>query len=103
MTNNAKHETGMFPPLPEVLDALNEAYLERVESAESVDEYTFYLETQCGADDDSQPVEQYDGTLGVTEAFVDGHQGPVGQLQWNDNLSSIYDNPGNVSVGLPHR
>lgn len=42
-------------------------------------------------------MEQYDGTLGVTIAFVNSHQGAVGQLQWNNNLASLYTNPGNVS------
>ena len=56
------------------------------------------LESICGAIDDSQPVEQYDGSLGVTVAFVAAHQSAVGQLQWNNNLASIYDNPGNVGV-----
>jgi V8-like Glu-specific endopeptidase len=51
----------------------------------------------CGGVDDSQPVEQYDGTLGVSAAFVAAHQGPVGQLQWNDNLAAIYTNPGDVA------
>ncbi len=55
------------------------------------------IESICGGVDDSQPVEQYDGTLGVTQAFVSAHQPPVGQLQWNDNLGAIYTNPGNVS------
>jgi V8-like Glu-specific endopeptidase len=55
------------------------------------------IESICGGVDDSQPVEQYDGTLGVTAAFVNAHQGPVGQLQWNDNLAALYTNPGNVS------
>jgi V8-like Glu-specific endopeptidase len=61
------------------------------------DEYARALESICGATDDSQPVEQYNGNLGVTQAFVNSHQAPVGQLQWNDNLGSIYTNPGNVS------
>ena len=47
--------------------------------------------------DDSQPVEQYDGTLGVTTAFVAAHQAAACQVQWNANLASIYTNPGNVS------
>ncbi|WP_447970581.1 trypsin-like serine peptidase [Nitrospira sp. M1] len=55
------------------------------------------IESICGGIDDSQPVEQYDGTLGVTKQFVAEHQAAVGQLQWNDNLASIYTNPGNVS------
>ena len=55
------------------------------------------IESICGGIDDSQPVEQYDGTLGVTKQFVNDHQAPVGQLQWNSNLASIYTNPGNVN------
>lgn len=55
------------------------------------------IESICGGIDDSQPVEQYDGTLGVTTTFVNAHQAPVGQLQWNNNLAAIYTNPGNVS------
>ncbi|MCZ6856589.1 MAG: trypsin-like peptidase domain-containing protein [Gemmatimonadetes bacterium] len=55
------------------------------------------FETLCGGIDDSQPVELYDETLGVTKAFVDAHQSPVGQLQWNDDLAATYSNPGNVS------
>jgi len=55
------------------------------------------IESVCGGINDSQPVEQYDGTLGVTVEFVKTHQAPVGRLQWNDNLGDIYDDPGNVS------
>jgi hypothetical protein len=47
------------------------------------------IESICGGIDDSQPVEQYDGTLGVTRQFVDVHQAPVGQIQWNNNLAAI--------------
>ena len=57
----------------------------------------FDIESQCGPNDESQPIEQYDGTLGASIAFVNAHQAPVGQIQWNDNLGSIYTNPGNVS------
>ncbi len=59
--------------------------------------YTTLLESICGATDDSQPAEQYDGTLGVTTAFVAANQPSVGQLQWNNNLSSLYTTPGTVS------
>jgi V8-like Glu-specific endopeptidase len=59
--------------------------------------YSALLESICGATDDSQPVEQYNGALGVTAAFVAAHQSPVGQLQWNNNLAALYTNPGNVS------
>ena len=54
-------------------------------------------ESICGSMDDMQHVEQYDGTLGVTQAFVAAHERPVGQLQWNNNLGTIYTNPGNVN------
>lgn len=65
--------------------------------AESSDEYSAILESICGVLDDSQPVEQYDGTLGVAAAFVAAHQGAACQVQWNANLGSVYTNPGNVS------
>lgn len=59
--------------------------------------YEAVLETICGMTDDSQPVEQYDGSLGVSQAFVARLQSRVGQLQWDTNLADRYDNPGNVS------
>ena len=61
------------------------------------DPYSVALETICGATDDSQAVEAYDGTLGVTTAFVANHERAVAQVQWNNNLASIYTSPGNVS------
>ena len=61
------------------------------------DIYPALLETICGVADDSQPVEQYDGTLGVTTPFVAAHQSAVCQVQWNGNLATVYTNPGNVS------
>ena len=51
-------------------------------------------ESTCGGIDDSQWVEAYDGTLGVSQAFVAEHRAPVGQIRWNDNLASIFNNPG---------
>lgn len=60
-------------------------------------EYSDLLESICGVSDDSQAVEQYNGTLGVTTAFVASHQAHACQVQWNGNLSTIYTNPGNVS------
>lgn len=78
-------------------ETLREAIRALRTSKPDSDEYSVAIESICGATDDSQPVEQYDGTLGVTQAFVNGHQAPVGQLQWNDNLGAIYTNPGNVS------
>lgn len=71
--------------------------LEMPEAMGGADEYAALLETICGATDDSQPVEQYNGSLGVTVAFVAAHQGPACQVQWNNNLASIYTNPGDVS------
>jgi len=83
-------------------DPLFVPHLEALEIADerltdSSDRYAALLESICGVTDDSQPVEQYDGTLGVTVAFVAAHQAAVCQVQWNDNLASIYTNPGNVS------
>lgn len=59
------------------------------EGAGPGDLYQAIIESQCGTTDDSQPVEQYDGTLGVSQAFVTTRQASVGQLQWDDNLASI--------------
>lgn len=56
-----------------------------------------WAESMCGTTDESQEVEQYDGTLGVTQAFVADHERPVGQIQWNADLGTIYDNPGTMS------
>lgn len=80
----------LFPAPPDVLPDL-------VGLESEGDEYSFLLETICGLTDDSQPVEQYDGTLGVTRAFVDAHQSPVAQVQWNDDLATHYTHPGNVN------
>ena len=60
-------------------------------------DHSLIFETICGTDDDSQPVESYDGTLGVTRNFVDTHEGPVGNIRWNSDLASKYTNPGTVS------
>lgn len=75
-------------PLTEAMDG---------ENVEEGERYSRILETICGVADDSQPVEQYDGTLGVTQAFVAAHQRAACQVQWNNNLASIYTNAGNVS------
>jgi V8-like Glu-specific endopeptidase len=76
--------------------------LDRLELNESAMEgagpdYSEIFESICGVADDSQPVEQYDGTLGVTTGFVGAHQKPAVQVQWNSNLGSIYTNPGDVN------
>ena len=91
----------LFPLMPRVLEALRAKAAERrgridAESAPR-DEYADLIESICGANDDSQPIEQYDGTLGVTQIFASTHQAAVGQIQWNNNLAAVYTNPGNVS------
>ena len=93
-TDGKSEEFGLFPLPPKKMESALKGMAEETRRG---DIYAALLESQCGAQDDSQPVEQYDGTLGVTQAFVSAHERPVGQLQWNDNLADIYDNPGNVS------
>ena len=56
-------------------------------------------ESICG-DNDSQDVEFYDGSRFVTTEFVNTHQKPVCQIQWNTGLGLKYKNPGNVN-GIP--
>ena len=82
----------LFPP--RIDELLTEG---AVTASEADDLYGAILESICGVADDSQPVEQYDGSLGVTKAFVDTHQPHACQVQWNDNLAEIFDDPGNVS------
>jgi hypothetical protein len=95
---NDRPDDPLFPLMPRVLEALRARAMEnRTESTGTLDEYAALIETICGATDDSQPVEQYNGGLGVTQAFVAANQRPVGQIQWNDNLATIYTNPGNVN------
>lgn len=58
-------------------------------------------ESICGLSDDTQDVELYDGTLGVSVDFVRHFSPPVGQLQWGASLKDIFkgpgESPGNVS------
>lgn len=58
------------------------------------------LESQCGLVDDLQHVELYDGTLGVSKAFVAEHEPTTFQLQWFDEtdiFAALPDHaPGNV-------
>ncbi len=86
--------TSLFPPLLDEIEGLNEFM--QAHPGEGLT-YEKIYEAICGTTDDSQEVEQYNGTLGVTVAFVNAHQSPVGQLQWNNNLATIYTNPGNVA------
>lgn len=94
--NQDQREAVLFPPLPEEFERMLANVPEGIES-ERADLYEVILESQCGATDDSQPVELYNGNLGVSTGFVNAHQRPVGQLQWNSNLGNKYNNPGNVS------
>jgi len=55
------------------------------------------LETRCGPTEDLQDVEQYDGLDGVSQAFVNLHERPVGQIQWLNDLATRYTNPGDVN------
>jgi len=87
-------DEGLFVPHLERLPVRLE---ELAAGAGGGDSYPDLLETICGAVDDSQPVESYNGGLGVTQAFVNAHQRPVAQFQWNDNLATLYTNPGNVN------
>ncbi len=64
--------------------------------AEEAD-YPEVLESICGVVDDSQAVEVYDGTLGVSAAFVARRQPMAAQVRWNTGLGAIYTNPGTVS------
>jgi V8-like Glu-specific endopeptidase len=84
----------LFPPHPGELAELNAGLQERPDTELT---YPEIHESICGTTDDSQAVEQYDGTLGVSVGFVNTHQSAVGQLQWNTNLASIYTNPGDVN------
>jgi hypothetical protein len=52
------------------------------------------LETICGNRDDTQDVEKYDGSLGVTREFVDTHEPRIGQLQWLEDLHDRFSGPG---------
>lgn len=95
MPNDDNHEEdGLFPPSPE---ALKRIFKDRPESLISDDIYGDLIESMCGMTDDSQAVEQYDGTLGVNKDFVDAHETMVGQLQWNSDLADKFTEPGNVS------
>jgi V8-like Glu-specific endopeptidase len=88
---NAALDNALYPPRLDLM-ALPESVLRGAGP-----DYSDMLESICGVVDDSQAVEQYDGTLGVTRAFVDAHENQAVQVQWNDNLGSVFTNPGNVS------
>lgn len=88
---NAALDTALFVPRLDQLELLGGA-LEGMGPA-----YSEMFESICGVVDDSQQVELYNGTLGVSTAFVAARQHAVAQVQWNDNLGSVFTNPGDVS------
>jgi V8-like Glu-specific endopeptidase len=100
-TSSSKAETAdnndsaLFPPHPDLSPGFLEAFSE--DDPGKTGEYSDFLETICGATDDSQPVEQYNGALGVTKAFVNSHQSCVAQVQWNNDLAAKYTSPGDVN------
>jgi hypothetical protein len=83
----------LYPPHVEDIEGVSASD----ELTTDPDEYGRLLESQCGATDDSQNVEQYDGSLGVTTGFVAANQSRAGQVQWNANLGAVYTTAGNVS------
>jgi V8-like Glu-specific endopeptidase len=83
----------LYPPHVEDIEGVSASD----ELTTDPDEYGRLLESQCGATDDSQNVEQYDGSLGVTIGFVAANQSRAGQVQWNANLGAVYTTAGNVS------
>lgn len=99
----SEHSKGMYPPTPEEMAEImrrigeSDAFERLGEDEAPEHRYDLILESICRVVDDSQDVELYDGTLGVSTGFVGGRERPVGQLQWNGNLPSIYSNPGNVN------
>lgn len=92
MNENTQNLEGLFPIPPAQLEGLV-----LPETPAGGDEYSIILETICGTTDDSEPVEQYSGRLGVPIDFVNRHQSAVCQVQWKNNLEDIYQNPGDVS------
>ena len=100
-TKSARRRSGA-PESAALDNALYTPRLDRLSMPESLlagagPDYGAVLESICGVTDDSQPVEQYDGSLGVTTGFVTAHQQPAAQVQWNDNLAAAYTNPGDVN------
>lgn len=51
------------------------------------------IKSICGNADESQHVERYDGSLGVSRSFVDQHSPAIGQLQWSPYLYRTFTRP----------
>jgi len=56
----------------------------------------FALRSVCLNRDDTQDVETYDGSLGVTPAFVKSCEKPVGLLHWIARLPQKFSAPGDL-------
>ncbi|MEO8035502.1 MAG: hypothetical protein ABI837_13785, partial [Acidobacteriota bacterium] len=50
----------------------------------------FQIWSVCGAHDESQDVEAYDGTLRFSSQFVADREGPVAQLQWRKDAAGSF-------------
>ena len=73
MCDSANYTSGgLYPPPPRSVQVLTESLLGGTAPS---DLYSLILETQCGVTDDSQPVEQYDGTLVLRPALLDPDRG----------------------------
>lgn len=59
-----------------------------------IDKLAYKIESICGSVDDSQPVELYDGNLGVSKEFVNSLSKSVGQLQWKYSFGNQFNSPG---------
>ncbi|WP_417913045.1 trypsin-like serine peptidase [Candidatus Electronema sp. TJ] len=85
-------------PLQDMLRRREVLSLELGRLDAEIERYAY--ESLCGVDD-TQDVELYDGTLGVTREFVDRYEPPIGQLQWLDDLHQRFngsnESPGNVT------
>lgn len=100
MSNGEQAERETFPgELPPVVGFRPELYNfpDGLESLDPDDGSIGGIETQCGALWDAQGVELYDGTLGVSREFVNNRQAAVGLTRWNDNLRTLYTDPGTVN------
>jgi len=93
----------VLPPPGEYPDALEKMFRRRRTLARDLGlveaQIEHLLASHCP--NVAQDVELYNGNLGVSRKFVDDYEGPVGQLQWLDDLEERFnrpeDHPGDVS------
>ncbi len=85
-------------PLPAMLERRSALF----EQLGQLDAKIAQVATQsiCGNRDDSQDVELYDGTLGVTREFVAQCEPPVGNLRWLSDLGRRFSGPGESAGGV---